>query len=138
MLFRSIWMNFISVSAQSGDAPKQNPKTPYQNELKALNAFLVDFEDGFFGYIEVVDGQIQIQFKEGKFSKFDLENMTEPELNETYGQVTWNCKDDDACVTTDWSEEGKETGILFSGSGSAELEYLMELLNGFIKAYRAK
>lgn len=78
MLLVIIWMNFISVSAQSGDAPKQNPKTPYQNKLKALNAFLVDFETEFFGYIEVVDGQIQIQFKEGKFSKFDLENMTEP------------------------------------------------------------
>lgn len=132
-----IGMNVMSVSAQTGDPPKVNPKH-HENELNALNAFLADFDDGFFGYIEIVDGQIQIRFRDGKFSKFHLENMMEPELNETYGQVSWNCKDDGPCVTTDWSEDGKETGILFSGSGPADLEYLMELLNGFIKAYGNK
>jgi hypothetical protein len=123
----------------SNSSPSISPYSPqYEDELQALNEFLKDFDDGFYGYFEVKDGFIYLQFKEGKFSKFKLKDMAEPEVDRTYGQLNWDCKNDAYCVTTDWNEEGKETGILFSDPGSVSLDYLLELLTNFINAYSGK
>lgn len=110
----------------------------YENELKSLNAFLEDFDDGFYGYMEVVDDFVIIRFREGYYSKFRMQDMAAPVLYENWGQVNWDCKNESYCVETDWNDEGKETGILFSESGSIHLGYLVELLNNFIRAYNGK
>lgn len=110
----------------------------YKDELKALNGFLEDFDDGFYGYIEVADNYIIIRFKEGNYSKFRLEDMAAPVVYEKWGQLNWDCKDENHCVETDWNENGKETGILFSQLGFDDWDYFLELLHKFIDAYRGK
>jgi hypothetical protein len=110
----------------------------YEIELEKLNAFLEDFEDGFFGHMEVVDGFVIIHFKEGNYSKFKVEDMTAPVLDTKWGQINWDCKNGSLCVETDWNDEGKESGILFQEMGGSNLDYLMDLLNYFISAYNNK
>lgn len=110
----------------------------YEKELAALNEFLKDFDDGFYGYFEVKDDFITLHFQEGKYSKFKLQDMAAPVVDRKYGQLTWDCKNENYCVTTDWNENGKETGILFSDPGSGSLDDLSELLTNFISAYCQK
>lgn len=109
----------------------------YSYELNKLNSFLENFEDGYFGYFEVKDGFVIIRFKEGNYSKFKMEDMAAPILDTKWGQVNWDCKNEVLCVETDWNEDGKESGILFTETGSSNLDYLMELLNSFISAYNS-
>lgn len=122
-----------SLTAHSDKNPER-----YENELKALNEFLEYFDDGSYGYMEVVDGFIVIRFKEGKYSKFRMEDMQEPVLYERWSQINWDCKNESDCVETDWNDSGKESGVLFSEFGSTEMGSLLELLNNFIKAFNKK
>lgn len=110
----------------------------YSYQLEQLNYFLKDFNDGYYGYIEVVDGYIVIRFRDGNYSKFKIENMAAPEYDTTWDQITWDCKNESLCVETDWNDEGKESGILFSELGSYNMNYLYDLLNSFISAYKRK
>lgn len=124
-----------SQAQTSSFSTKKNPAR-FERQLGQLNALLEDFDDGFFGKMEVVDGYVIIRFQEGKYSKFRIEDMADPVLDERWGQVNWDCKNESLCVETDWNDEGKESGILFSDLGSDNLSYLTELLNDFIRAYK--
>lgn len=110
----------------------------YASALSQLNALLEDFNDGYYGQVEVVDEYIIIRFQEGKYSKFKIADMADPVLDIKYDQVTWDCRNSSNCVLTDWNEEGVESGILFQEMGSSNLGYLLELLSNFISAYRSK
>jgi hypothetical protein len=126
-----------SQAQTSSFATNKNPAR-FEYQLSELNALLEDFADGYFGKMEVVDGYVVIRFQEGKYSMFKVEDMAMPVLDERWGQVNWDCKNESLCVETDWNDEGKESGILFSELGSDSLDYLMELLNNFIAAYKGK
>lgn len=115
-----------------------NSDSRYAIELSKLNVFLEDFDDGYFSKIEVMDDYINISFREGNYSKFRVEDMASPVLDTRWDAVYWDCKNESLCVETDWNEDGKESGILFTETGSSNLEYLMELLNNFINAYNNK
>ena len=107
----------------------------YQDELNDLNEYIKDISDGFYGQFEVKDNYVILNFKEGKYSKFRMQDMADPVIDNKYGQLHFDCKGDKYCVTTDWNEEGKETGLLFSDDGSFNLEDLYELLLNFKKTY---
>ena len=107
----------------------------YLNDLQKLNTYLKDISDGFYGQFEVKDNYVILNFKEGKYSKFRMQDMADPAIDNKYGQLHFDCKGDKYCVTTDWNEEGKETGLLFSDDGSFNLEDLYELLLKFKKTY---
>ena len=119
-------LTFALQSAKSQD---------YQDELNDLNEYLKDISDGFYGQFEVKDNYVILNFKEGKYSKFKMQDMADPVIDNKYGQLHFDCKGDKYCVTTDWNEEGKETGLLFSDDGSFNLEDLYELLLNFKKTY---
>lgn len=130
-----ILMSFTTIHAEN---LSYNSDNRYTYELNKLNAFLEDFEDGYFGYMEVIDEYVYIRFQEGNFSKFRIEDMANPVLDTKWGQVNWDCKNESLCVETDWNEDGKESGILFQEMGGSSLDYLMDLLNNFISAYNNK
>lgn len=131
-------INFSASHAQTSSfSTKKNPDR-YKSQLEQLNAFLADFNEGYYGQMAVEEGWVFIRFQEGKFSKFRVEDMADPVLDSRWGQINWDCKSESLCVETDWNEDGKESGILFSEIGSSGLEDLMELLNNFISVYKGK
>lgn len=138
LLFGLLWS--VSLFADSGQYSfnQEDNAARYEAELNALNVFLEDFSDGYYGYIEVVDDFVVIRFQEGKYSKFKLADMADPVLDTKYDQISWDCKNSANCVLTDWNDEGVETGILFQEMGSINMDYLMDLLSNFISAYKAQ
>lgn len=137
LLFSVLFLTNVALANASQETFNQDgDASRYEAALNELNEFLKDFDDGYYGYIEVVDDFIVIRFQEGKYSKFKIKDMAMPEWNDTYGQVTWDCKNSSNCVLTDWNDEGVESGILFQSF--SDLDYLMELLSNFISAYQSK
>lgn len=129
---------FACFSVLNAESFSTKAVSDYSYELNKLNSFLENFEEGYYGYFEVKDGFVIIRFKEGNYSKFKMEDMAAPILDTKWGQVNWDCKNEVLCVETDWNEDGKESGILFTELGSSSLDYLMEILNDFIDAYSKK
>ena len=107
----------------------------YWQDLNKLNIYLKDISDGFYGQFEVKDHFIILNFKEGKYSKFKMQDMADPLIDSKYGQLHFDCKGEKYCILTDWNDEGKETGLLFTEDGSYNLEDLYELLLNFKKSY---
>jgi len=59
----------------------------YQDELNDLNEYIKDISDGFYGQFEVKDNYVILNFKEGKYSKFKMQDMADPVIDNKYGQL---------------------------------------------------
>jgi hypothetical protein len=128
---------FESQAQTSSFSTKKNPSR-YQNQLEELNSFLEGFDQGNSGQISVENDFIIIKYPEGQYCKFKMEDMAAPVMEERWGQINWDCKNESLCVETDWNDDGKDSGVLFSELGSIVLGDLLGLLNSFIAAYNGK
>jgi hypothetical protein len=106
----------------------------YSTALKKLNDYLKTFDNGYYGYFEVKDGYIYIRFKAGKYNKFKMEDMEGAVIQEQYSRVIFRCKSG-SCISTDWTENGKEVYTQFTKGSAYNYKELADLLNDFKDAY---
>lgn len=126
--------------------PASKTKTPekkvikpkYKEAMDQLNTFLKTFDNGYYGYFEVVGDDIFLRFKKGKYNKIKMEDIQGAVIQEDYSRVIFKCKGSVKCISTDWKVDGKEEYMQFmTDSGGFDYEELATLLDNFKKTYLA-
>ena len=130
----------IILQAQAQTSPFSSMKDParYQYQLEELNSFLEGFDDGNSGQVSVEKDSIIIKYPEGQYCKFKVEDMADPVLSTRWSQINWDCLNESQCVETDWTDDGRDSGVMFSELGSVTIGDLMDLLQNFIAAYKGE
>jgi len=131
-------LGFSNTQAQSSSFSTKKDPARYEYQLSQLNAFLEDFDEGNSGQISVENDLIVINYPEGQYCKFKIADMADPVLDTRWNQISWDCINESPCVESTWTDDGRETGVMFSELLSTTTGDLMELLTDFIRAYKGK
>lgn len=70
----------------------------YKNQLDSLNQFLKTFNEGVYGYFEVIDKDIYIRFKSGTFSMASINHIDKAYVDPDNKTVYLKCKNDSNCM----------------------------------------
>lgn len=108
----------------------QNSKTA----LQKVNDFLKTFDNGYYGYLEIIDGYLYDRFPSGKYTKSLMSDLSKAE-EETYKRkVRIKCKNDADCVFSTYTDSYHKQ-LSFSQSSDFNTSELISLLNNLISAY---
>lgn len=112
-----------------------NPKS-YQSELKAVNDYLKTFDNGYYGYLEIIDGYLYDRFKNGgNYCKALINNIDVAVEAEAKRKVSLKCKSDDLCVFSTFTSSN-HASFSFSQNSDFNTKTLIDLLNNLIAAYK--
>ncbi len=108
----------------------------YTDALKKLNTYLKTFDNGYYGYFEIIGNDIYMRFKAGKYNKFKAADMQGAVIQEEYKRVIFKCKGDNKCISTDWNENGKEEYSQFTTGNAYNYQELKNLLDNFLASVK--
>ena len=135
---KKTFSNLTDKPTINNTSQKNNTSGNYESALKKLNDYLKSFDNGYYGYFEVIGNDIYMRFKAGKYNKFKMEDMQGAVIQEEYKRVILKCKGDNKCISTDWKENGKEEYSQFTTGNVFNYKELADLLNNFRDAYSGK
>lgn len=107
----------------------------YKEPLEKLNTYLVTFDNGSYGHIEVREGYFYLINKYGGYDKAKIEDLNSATKSDKFdGFVTINCKTGD-CVLHSHSSLNS-AGMSFRSDIKFNVPHLITLLNDFIYSYK--
>lgn len=109
----------------------------YKDALKKINTYLKTFDNGYYGYLEVIDGYLYDRFASGKYSKVKISDVDVATVEEANRKVVMNCKYDKECVYSTYTDSYHSKNS-FSQSKDFNTKELVDLLNDFLTAYNGK
>lgn len=108
----------------------------YQQALARVNDYLKDFDNGYYGYLEIKDGYLYDRFKDGtnycKGKMSDLDYAFEKEKNR---KVDISCKGNSNCVFSTYTNQDYNS-FTFSQSRDFNTSELISLFNSLIASYK--
>ncbi len=112
---------------------------PYKSQLDKINQYLKTFDNGYYGYFEVIGNDVFLRFKAGKYNKYNVNEMDYAQIQEQYNRVILPCKENKKCIYTDWKDGGgyEEYTQFLQNSSAYNFQELKDLLDNFINALKA-
>lgn len=112
----------------------------YDIELKKLNEYLEKFDNGYYGHFEVKDKVVYLNFKFGKFNRYNIDDIDYAEIQEQYTRVILPCKNNKKCIYSDWKVGGsyEEYTQFLQDYKPFNYQELKDLLDNFIDAVKGK
>ena len=107
----------------------------YSKELKAVNEYLKTFDNGYYGYLEIIDGYLYDRFKSGKYSKSEIKYLGKALESTSEYKVIIECLDAGSCVYSTYTDS-YHSSISFSQSTYFNKSELVGLLNNLLTAYK--
>ncbi|MCO5233245.1 MAG: hypothetical protein M9888_05875 [Chitinophagales bacterium] len=107
-----------------------------QTALKKVNDYLKTFDNGYYGYLEVIDGYLYDRFASGKYTKTAISNLGKAvEVSEN--KVAIMCKNELECVYSTYTNSNHKQ-MSFSQNSSFNPSTLVDLLNNLVVALNNK
>ncbi|MGG9972281.1 hypothetical protein ACQ33O_10850 [Ferruginibacter sp. SUN002] len=110
-------------------------KGSYATELAKINKFLKTFDDGYYGYLEIIDGYLYDRFKSGKYSKSEIKYLGTAYEDTYKRKVVIPCTSSKECVYSTYTDSYHKT-VTFSQSTDFNTSELITLLNNLLDAYK--
>lgn len=107
----------------------------YSKALEAVNEYLKTFDNGYYGYLEIIDGYLYDRFKSGKYSKSEIKYLGKAVESTSEYKVIIECIDGKSCVYSTYTDSYHST-ISFSQSAYFNKSELVGLLNNLLTAYK--
>jgi hypothetical protein len=105
-------------------------------DIDNFNQFLKTFDSGYYGYVELINGTLNVHRKDGEVIYFALSDISDVQtIREKSGQlkVAFNCKDDKECV---FSGKKKYQHMTFWEKGSFDSETAFSLAKNLFDHYK--
>ncbi len=107
----------------------------YQEILQKINSFLEDFDNGYYGHLEIKNGQLWDYYKNGNNSHMQISDYKSATIAEINRKVTITCNTGTSCVTG--YDGGTYDNMPFSQSTDFDAYALKADLDDLIDAYRS-
>lgn len=109
----------------------------YQTALKALNDYLRTFDGDRYQGLEIKDGYIYSNYKNGKYSRAKLEDIDKVVQNNEYKYIKLTCKNESKCIYSTITGNYHDY-FNFQTSTGKDLDKMFGLLNDFVAALKGK
>ncbi|HQO32234.1 MAG TPA: hypothetical protein PK534_08515 [Chitinophagales bacterium] len=133
--------NIDIMSSSSNNSTTKTTKSTssgdYQSALKALNDYLKIFDGDRYQGIEIKDGYIYSNYKNGKYSRAKLEDIDKVVQNNEYKYIKLTCKNESKCIYSTITGNYHDY-FNFQTSTGKDLDKMFGLLNDFVAALKGK
>jgi len=124
----------VSKTTSYTNSKTTNSTSNYKESLKKLNDYLKTFDNGYYGYFEVIDGYLYDRFKSGKYTKTPIKKLRYATVEEPKRKISLLCDDNSDCVYSTYTDSYHKQ-LTFSQSTDFNTTELGKLFNDLIDAY---
>lgn len=127
----------IIIFSQGTATQSANPN--FTNQLQKLNQYLKTFDNGFYGFVEIVNDTLYVRYKSGKSAYFKMSDISEVSILDDYSnspKVAFMCKDNKKCIGSDFVRPNDNPYLTFQRSGEFDPNELFSLLSSLVKTYK--
>ena len=102
--------------------------------LEKLNVFLKTFDNNWYGHLEIKNGMLYDYYKDGTYSRMNINDILNAQVVEQNRKVEIFCKDDNLCVST--ATRGDFSRLPFSANANFDAADFAAKLNALITTYK--
>ncbi len=114
---------------------KNNSTGNYQSALKKLNDYLKTFDNGYYGYFEVINNEIFIRLKAGTYCSALISDLDKAYVVETNKKIEIRCLGGENCMNATYTS-GKTTGLKMYQDKNFDTEEFIQLINDLISTLK--
>ncbi|HNY55669.1 MAG TPA: hypothetical protein PKI86_08585, partial [Chitinophagales bacterium] len=114
---------------------KSNSTRNYQTALKKLNDYLKTFDNGYYGYFEVINDEIFIRLKAGTYCSALISDLDKAYVVETNKKIEIRCLGGENCMNATYTS-GKTTGLKMYQDKNFDSEEFIQLINDLISTLK--
>ena len=114
---------------------KNNSTGNYQSALKKLNDYLKTFDNGYYGYFEVINNEIFIRLKAGTYCSALISDLDKAYVVETNKKIEIRCLNGENCMNATYTT-GKTTGLKMYQDKNFDTEEFIQLINDLISTLK--
>jgi hypothetical protein len=114
---------------------KSNSTRNYQTALKKLNDYLKTFDNGYYGYFEVINDEIFIRLKAGTYCSALISDLDKAYVVETNKKIEIRCLGGENCMNATYTK-GKTTGLKMYQDKNFDSEEFIQLINDLISTLK--
>ena len=107
----------------------------YQTALKKLNDYLKTFDNGYYGYFEVINNEVFIRLKAGTYCSALISDLDKAYVVEDYKKIELRCLGGENCMNATYTK-GKTTGLKMYQDKSFDTEEFTQLINDLISTLK--
>ena len=107
----------------------------YQSALKKLNDYLKTFDNGYYGYFEVINNEVFIRLKAGTYCSALISDLDKAYVVEDNKKIELRCLGGENCMTATYTK-GKTTGLKMYQDKSFDTEEFIQLINDLISTLK--
>ena len=107
----------------------------YQTALKKLNDYLKTFDNGYYGYFEVINDELFIRLKAGTYCSALISDLDKAYVVEDNKKIELRCLGGENCMNATYTK-GKTTGLKMYQDKSFDTEEFTQLINDLISTLK--
>jgi hypothetical protein len=107
----------------------------YQSALKKLNDYLKTFDNGYYGYFEVINDELFIRLKTGFYCQAKIKDLDKAYVLETNKKIEIRCLGGKNCMNATYTT-GKTTGLKMYQDQNFDSAEFIQLINDLISTLK--
>lgn len=126
----------ISLQSNTTVGNSPSPSSMMIANIDNFNQYLKTFDDGYYGYIELINGILYVRHQNGKTSHFKLGDISDVQViidSSAKEKVAFLCKYEKECVTIG---KDKIMRMAFWKKGSFDVRELRNLAKNVLESYK--